>query len=196
MNIYYTYLIGWKLQNKWYYGSQYGKKANPKNLWKSYFTSSKKVKQFRESYGEPDVIEIRKTFNSSEKCREWEYRVLTKIKAAQKEHFLNATNSKGISNEEMLLAGKHPSQNEESRRKISKSNKGRLAGDKNPSKRLDVQLKLRVPKTEEHKRKMSEASKRRKKVECPYCKRLSHPGIFVRCHGENCRLKPSLCEQF
>ena len=62
----YTYLIGWTKYNVWYYGSETGFKtkiANPSNLWKTYFTSSKYVKQYREKYGEPDIIEIRKVFS-------------------------------------------------------------------------------------------------------------------------------------
>jgi hypothetical protein len=198
MHIYntpYTYLIGWTEHDKWYYGSQYGKKANPSNLWKTYFTSSKHVKNFREKYGDPDIIQIRKIFEASEQCREWEYKVLRRLKAKQKEKFLNKTNSKGISNEEMLLLGKHPSQNIDARKKISLSNKGRLVGDKNPSKREDVREKLRRPKSEEWKRKISESSKNRKRLTCPYCKKQRQPQIYNKHHGENCKLKPSLCEE-
>lgn len=199
MHIYntpYTYLIGWSELNIWYYGSQYGRKANPSNLWKTYFTSSKHVKKIREEYGEPDVREIRKTFpNNPEAAREWEYKVLHRLRAKQKEKFLNKTNSKGISNEEMLLLGKHPSQNIESRKKIGLSNKGRLVGDKNPSKREDVRKKLRKPKSEEHKKKISESSKNRKRLACPYCKQQRQPQIYYKHHGENCKFKPSLCEE-
>jgi hypothetical protein len=44
-NVYlpYTYLIGWSKLNLWYYGSQYGKKAHPSNLWRTYFTSLEEV---------------------------------------------------------------------------------------------------------------------------------------------------------
>jgi hypothetical protein len=199
MHIYntpYTYLIGWSELDIWYYGSQYGRKANPSNLWVTYFTSSKHVKKFREKYGEPDVKEIRKTFpNDSEAAREWEYKVLHRLKAKQKEKFLNKTNSKGISNEEMLLLGKHPSQNIESRKKIGLSNKGRLAGDKNPSKREDVRKKLRKPKSEEHKKKISEGAKRRIKIGCEYCHNLFDPGNFSQFHGEKCKFKPLVCEE-
>jgi hypothetical protein len=64
MTIYqpYTYLIGWTKHNKWYYGCQYAngqRVANPSNLWTTYFTSSKHVKECRELYGEPDVVQVR-----------------------------------------------------------------------------------------------------------------------------------------
>ncbi|MFA6198816.1 MAG: hypothetical protein WC679_00165 [Bacteroidales bacterium] len=60
----YTYLIGWSTMNKFYYGVQYNKKANPDDLWKSYFTSSKIVQQFRKEFGEPDIIQFRKVFET------------------------------------------------------------------------------------------------------------------------------------
>lgn len=94
----YTYLIGWSYLDKWYYGTEYGvvktPRAHPDNLWKTYFTSSKIVQYFREMYGEPDVIEIRRVFNSGsneermEKAIIWEKKVLTKIDIT-KEKWLN-----------------------------------------------------------------------------------------------------------
>jgi hypothetical protein len=89
----YTYLIGWTNLNKWYYGAEYGMKkipcANPENLWKTYFTSSKVVEFFRKNHGEPDVIQVRKIFNigSTEQRMEnsitWEKRVLFYINIVQ-----------------------------------------------------------------------------------------------------------------
>lgn len=85
----YTYLIGWSSINKWYYGTEYGVKkqpcANPKNLWVTYFTSSKLVEEYRSIYGEPDVVQVRKQFNYGtieermKKSIYWEKRVLEKI---------------------------------------------------------------------------------------------------------------------
>ena len=77
----YTYLIGWSKHGKFYYGAQWNKKANPDDLWKTYFTSSNRVKKFRERHGEPDVIEIRKTFGEDgSACRLWEERTLMRLK--------------------------------------------------------------------------------------------------------------------
>ena len=76
----YTYLIGWSQHGKFYYGCQFGKKSNPDNLWKTYFTSSRHVKAFRAEHGEPDIVEVRKIFGGDgSACRKWEERVLTKI---------------------------------------------------------------------------------------------------------------------
>lgn len=85
----YTYLVGWSKLDKWYYGSQYGIKAHPDNLWKTYFTSSKSVKKLREEHGEPDIIQIRKTFNCRYKALSWEFRVLKRLKVTKTEKWLN-----------------------------------------------------------------------------------------------------------
>lgn len=88
----YTYLIGWTNHNIWYYGSQYGKNADPKNLWESYFTSSKYVHAMKDEHGDPDVIKIRRTFGTERSaCIEWERRVLRKLNAARSDSWLNKT---------------------------------------------------------------------------------------------------------
>lgn len=85
----FTYLIGWSKHNKWYYGSRTSKNCHPDDLWETYFTSSKYVKQFREEHGEPDVIEIRKIFDCKEKCIKWESKFLGKIDAVNSNYWLN-----------------------------------------------------------------------------------------------------------
>lgn len=91
--IYYTYLIGWSWLDMWYYGSQYGSKAHPDNLWVTYFTSSKHVTNFRAEHGEPDVrIIIKEDFKTREETRSYEARVLTRINAAKHPHMLNRHN--------------------------------------------------------------------------------------------------------
>ena len=91
----YTYLIGWTKHNKWYYGVRYGKKCHPDDLWVTYFTSSKIVRHCRKEYGEPDIIEIRKTFDSPEKALKWETKVLQRINVIKEEKWLNITNNSG-----------------------------------------------------------------------------------------------------
>lgn len=92
MTIYkpYTYLIGWSLLNKYYYGVRFAKGCNPNDLWVKYFTSSKKVAEYRKLYGEPDVIKIRKTFTSKEAAILWEEKVLRRLKIKSNEKMLNA----------------------------------------------------------------------------------------------------------
>lgn len=54
----YLYAIGWTQHDRWYLGIRYGKGCNPSDLWRSYFTSSKAVAEFRTAYGEPDHVEV------------------------------------------------------------------------------------------------------------------------------------------
>ena len=86
---YYCYLIGWSKLNKYYYGARWSEKANPKDLWNGYYTSSKLVKIFKEQNGNPDIIQVRKTFNCKKKTQKWEKRVLKKLKAVSNEKWLN-----------------------------------------------------------------------------------------------------------
>lgn len=92
----YTYLIGWTKLNIWYYGLQTAtggkqkrKIAHPTNLWTTYFTSSKIVKLFRKTYGEPDVVQIRRTFTTRESALAWERKVLTRMRVIKSDKWLN-----------------------------------------------------------------------------------------------------------
>lgn len=86
----YTYLIGWSKYKIYYYGRRTAKGCSPKELWVTYFTSSKYVKQFRQDVGNPDIIQIRKTFGNNIKlCEKWEYNVIERLKAHHRIDFLN-----------------------------------------------------------------------------------------------------------
>lgn len=90
----YTYLIGWSNLNIFYYGRQTRIGCDPTNIWKSYFTSSKHVENFRIVNGEPDIIQIRQVFGSDFfKCCEWETKVLRRLNVAKDKRFLNKTNN-------------------------------------------------------------------------------------------------------
>jgi DNA primase large subunit len=92
-NIPYTYLIGWSNNKKFYYGVRYSKNCHPSDLFISYFTSSKHVKHYIKKYGNPDIIQVRKTFKTINEAIAWENRVLQKINAKQNKNFLNASNN-------------------------------------------------------------------------------------------------------
>lgn len=89
----YTYLVGWSKLDVWYYGCRYAKNCSPQELWIKYFTSSKLVKNFRKIHGEPDVIQIRKTFDSELSARTWEYKVLKRMKVKNSSRWLNQTDN-------------------------------------------------------------------------------------------------------
>jgi hypothetical protein len=108
----YTYLIGWSKHDKWYYGVEYSKNqlkiANPKNLWTVYFTSSKQVALFRKKYGEPDVVQVRKTFDCPQKAILWETKVLKRLNAPESKKWLNVaitTEKFNTSNKTLITNG-------------------------------------------------------------------------------------------
>lgn len=111
----FTYLIGWKTHNKWYYGIRYKKGCNVKDIWTKYFTSSKIVHQFSAKYGPPDIIQIRRKFIDITKAKIWESKVLKRMNVAYNEKFLNCHTNIGPPI---------------------------LKGDINPCKRLDVRKRL------------------------------------------------------
>lgn len=139
----YTYLIGWSLMGIYYYGAQYRNMANPKDLWVKYFTSSKTVKIFRSIYGEPDIIQIRRTFGTNRNlCLIWETKVLRRMKAKTNPKFLNlsenAYSQKDKNSAKLLELGihnfqiNHPMHKQKNKDKISESNvKRRDAGTLN-----------------------------------------------------------------
>jgi hypothetical protein len=92
----YTYRIGWTKLNVYYYGVRYAKDCHPDDLWVSYFTSSKYVDEFRQLHGEPDVVQVRKVFRSVDAAREWEHKVLRRMKVIHRDDFLNKTDGKSI----------------------------------------------------------------------------------------------------
>ena len=92
----YTYFLKWKKENKWYYGVRYAKNCNTNDLWTTYFTSSKHVKEFVKIYGDPDIIKISKVFNTITEARIWENKILNKLNVLNRKDSLNKTNNISI----------------------------------------------------------------------------------------------------
>lgn len=120
----YTYLIGWKHLNKWYYGVRFSKNCNPNDLWKTYFTSSKHVKKFIKENGNPNVIQVRKIFNTPEQAQIFEHKVLKRLKVINNNKWLNLTASKSVNLEAALKGSKtsKPFRNNDPRYKIVQQN--------------------------------------------------------------------------
>src|SRR5574343_51513 len=89
MRICYTYLIGWSELDKWYYGRRTAINCHPSEFWITYKTSSKIVKKFVKAHGDPDIIQIRKTFDTIEKCKYHESKVLRCMKVSKSVRWLN-----------------------------------------------------------------------------------------------------------
>lgn len=94
----YTYLIKHKPTNTFYYGCRFAEGCNPKEFWVDYKTSSKYVKQLINEYGEDSFsFEIRKMFNTKDEARNWETKVLKRMKVVIRSDFINRTDNKSIS---------------------------------------------------------------------------------------------------
>lgn len=127
----YTYLVGWAKSNLWYYGARYAKKSNllyvsgahPDDLWNTYFTSSEIVKTLRSTLGEPDIVEVRKTFKSEEDSRRWENKVLKRMNVLHEDKWLNRTDSMGIPLSIIIESNKTRICSDETKTKNSRSNK-------------------------------------------------------------------------
>ena len=86
----YTYII--KCPNgKSYYGYRYANKVSPEDdLWKIYFTSSKRIKELREQYGDAEfVASVDKTFKTAEEAYEYETKFLTENDCVHSDDWLN-----------------------------------------------------------------------------------------------------------
>ena len=117
----YCYLIGWKKHNKFYYGVRYATTykciyesgCHPDDLWVTYTTSSEYVEEFREKHGEPDIIQVRRTFDDAKSATDWEGRVLKRLDLANNRKFLNKHNTTSVVMDDQI------------RSKISNTHKGK-----------------------------------------------------------------------
>ena len=88
----FTYYLCWTSLDLHYYGVRYAIGCDPSELWTKYFTSSTYVNRLRKNYGDPDIIQIRRTFTSVSESKQWESTVLRRIKALEKMNWLNCAN--------------------------------------------------------------------------------------------------------
>ncbi len=182
----FTYLIGWKRLNTFYYGVRYCPSAAPSTLWTTYFTSSKRVKEFRKQHGEPDVVQVRRTFKTPTQARKWELTVIRRLKMVLRQDFLNQTDRpapsfkgrKHTQSAKSKVSALHSGRklSEEHKRKISQSHTGKCLSDehkeklreagKNQRQSLETREKRKASlkgkkKSPEHVRAVVEAKKRR-----------------------------------
>lgn len=114
----YTYLIGWSNLDTYYYGVRYSKHASPDELWIHYKTSSKYVDIFYKEHGDPDIIQIRKMFDDSDKAMKWESTVLRRMHMVDDTRFLNRWDNNMVP---LKLDGPFPFQSNEIQQKIDNS---------------------------------------------------------------------------
>lgn len=156
-NIPYTYQLIWSATNMKYYGVRYAKDCHPDDLWKTYFTSSIYVAKYVKEHGNPDIIQVRKTFsgNSSvEQARLWEHKVLRRMKVIIRKDYLNQSDSRAI----------NPIASSRARLGVSPGNKGKPQSD-------SIKDKKRKPKPV---------------VTCPHCGKEGGVSAMHRHHFDNC----------
>lgn len=147
----YTYLIGWSEKDLWYYGVRYAKDCHPDDLWTRYFTSSHYVQKLRETIGEPDVVQVRRLFDSAESATRWESKVLTRLKVTESIRWVNKHSNKGfLWDDDMkekrkatyvrIYGVESPIQSESIKEQIRRTNLLRF-GVENPSQAESVKLK-------------------------------------------------------
>ena len=130
----FSYHLYHKQTGKHYYGIKYSKGCSPSDLWTTYFSSSKLVKQLIEKFGTDSFeVKVRRLFDSGEKALLWEHKLLTRLNAAKRSDWLNRHNG-GVKFRAPTT------QSENCKIMSSKTHKG-------------------VPKSEEQKQKMSESAK-------------------------------------
>lgn len=177
----YTYLIKHLQTNTFYYGVKYASNADPDMFWKTYFTSSNKVKALIEQYGKDSfTYEIRKVFDNVESARKWESTVLRRMKVINRLDFLNKT--------------------------VPGENFGFPQGEKNPMsdpetlKRNHENMRTTMLKrygvssnwkTKEHAENMSKriSALNSKQIECPNCHKVGGFVNMRRYHFDNCKIK-------
>jgi len=151
MSIYtpYTYLVKFKPTGAVYYGSRTKQGCDPSDLWTSYYTSSKTVRQLIKQHGKDAFeVEVRRTFATKAQAIQWEHRVLARVDAARNPLYLNKNNGdRKFYGSTTMLGKKHT---EDARRRMSINS----SGEKNPM--------YGKPKSEETRRKLSEAHKGKK----------------------------------
>lgn len=204
----YTYLIGWSKLDRWYYGVEYSKSrkiANPGNLWDIYHTSSKTIRAYREEYGEPDIIEVRRVFNEGTDIEKknaacyHERRVLQRLKIKTNDRWLNESiTGNGMDGEipiwvrmKISKALKGREFTDEWKAKISAKTKGRKYHNKltEEGKQKMIAAHLGAKRTKEAKVKMSVKAKERSQIPkiCPHCGKSGTIPNIMRYHFDNCK---------
>jgi len=165
MNIYtpYTYLITFLPTGQQYYGVRTKRGCNPTDLWNSYYTSSKVVRQLIAQHGcGAFTTQVRKTFTTREAALLWEHRVLRRLDAARTPHWLNKNNG-----DRKFFGGGVPKgfkHSEETKRLMSENSKGARNGKTGRPVSEETRQKLRTALTGTKPNISAESKARRVKV--------------------------------
>lgn len=160
----YTYYIFHIPTNQHYYGARWAKNCHPDDFWVDYFTSSKTVKDLIEIYGiDSFKTEIRRTFKTAKAAKLWEHKVLKKIKAVERNDWLNKANGQPpICNYSRLGQGKGRKLSQTHKDKISNGNMGKLKGRQQTDEHIKKAALTRVGRIHSNETKKKMSATRRK----------------------------------
>jgi hypothetical protein len=206
----FTYLLKFKPTGQYYYGSRYSKYCHPSQLWTTYYTSSKVIRQLIKEHGQDSFeFKITRIFENKESARIWEHRFLAKVKASKNPKWLNQHNGAGdfINKGGLKFSEEH-------KRKISEAHKGKpkpktakaMKGNTNSKgnkfseesrKKLSIarignKNRLGILHSDEIKKIISERTslalkgKPKNVVTCPHCGKSGGQGNMKRYHFINC----------
>jgi hypothetical protein len=93
----YVYIVGFSKLRKYYLGVRVRKGCHPSEFGKVYRSSSKKVKELWEEYGEPDLQIILRAFESASDAIEHEVKCLRYLDVLNNDNWLNENIAGAIS---------------------------------------------------------------------------------------------------
>lgn len=188
----YTYFLLNKITGEKYYGVRYAKDCSPEELWNTYFTSSKYVKQRIHQHGkESFYFEVRKIFETPVAARNWEERVLRKLNILQNSIWLNKN-----------VCGKFLKEGPQTQEHIDKRvKKGldtklrnnnlhtpRWTATSHPEYALRVSQALKgKPKSADHIESMKKRYQNTASITCPHCGKFGDYKNLHRWHMDKCK---------
>ena len=213
----YYYKLKFKPTGQYYVGIQYGKHADPSNLWNKYFTSSKVIKKMISEYGlDAFEVKVTKIFATKYEAMEYERKVLLRTKANTNDKMLNK--SLGFK-ESYILSGACSTSRKESiskaRLNTPKQNCehcGKLVDPGNykawhgvkckhnpnidPS-ILEKRRTIAIKRKQETEKALGKNFTENLKLElgCVFCKKVVSRSNFKKYHGDRCLKNPLIAQE-
>lgn len=213
----YYYKLKFKPTGQYYVGIQYGKHADPSNLWNKYFTSSKAIKKMISVYGlDAFEVKVTKVFVTKHEAMEYERKVLLRTKANTNAKMLNK--SLGFKESYISTEACSPSRKEAiSKARLNTPKQsceycGKLVdpgnykawhGFKckhNPNIDLSILEKRRaiaIKRKQETEKVLGKNFSENLKLElgCVFCKKVINVSNFKKYHGDRCLSNPLISQK-
>jgi len=186
----YTYVIVNNVTHQKYYGARWSKDCHPNDLWVTYFTSSKHVKRLIKMYGADSfTAQVRRVFTDVATCKDWEQRVLRRLKVTTNEMWLN----KNINGKFLPYGRQSPEHVAKRIAKLCEYNKrhSRVLSEETKRKISATSKGKPKPMTDEHKQNLKCHSNNSTQVTCPHCGKIGQLTNMKRWHFDRCKKNPN-----